>query len=174
MFQVLAALLAGAVQVSGGAEVNVSNLPGVFAAACLDGQARLSPGDAAKIGFDELPSALKQRLGRPASGNVWRLASGGRAYLYILDYPTGPGINPKICGVASDEMNLKSGAEMLDLRLAGGGRFSQPARTMQWLEPQDGYVATATTASNFKVLQVNWLDEADRSEGEKDRLLFPR
>ncbi|HZC38580.1 MAG TPA: hypothetical protein VE221_07895 [Sphingomicrobium sp.] len=101
------------------------------------------------------------------------MATGGRAYLYILDYPKARGINPKICGVASDEMNLKSGAEMLDLRLAGGGRFSQPARTMQWLEPQDGYVATATTASNFKVLQVNWLNAADRSEGEKDRLLFP-
>jgi hypothetical protein len=152
------ALLAAAAQPS----ESRANLPDLFAAVCLDGQARLSPGDVAKIKFDELPSGLKQRLGNPASGDVWQVGSGGRTYLYVLNYPDAPGVSPKICGLASDEMSLNSGAEMLDLRLAGGGRLDQAMRSRQWVSPRDGYIASATTASRFNVLQVNWLSTQDR------------
>ena len=167
MFQLLAAVTA-AVQLSNVGEVHVADLPGVFAAACLDGEAKLSVGEATKVSFDELPSAIKRQLGRPSSGDVWRLATGGRSYLYILNYPNHLGISPRICGVASDDMSLKSGVDMLDVRLAGDGRLHN-SRSMQWLRPEDGYVATATTASGINVLQVNWLSDADR-ELQKNQL----
>ena len=141
-------------------EVHVANLPDVFAAACLDGQIKLSAGEASKIDFEELPPRVKRGLGHPNSGDVWRLAYGD-SYLYILNYPDKPGVSPKICGVASDQMALKSGAGMLDMRLAGD-RLQHGSRTMQWLRPQDGYNAISTTAGLFNVLQVNWLSEADR------------
>ena len=149
-----------------------ANLPDLFAAVCLDGQARLSSGDVTKIKFDDLPSGLKQRLANPTSGDVWQVGTSGRTYLYVLNYPDAPGVSPKICGLASDEMSLNSGTAMLDLRLAGGGRMEQAMRSRQWVNPHDGYIATATTASRFNVLQVNWLSGHDRKRmsGEVGRL----
>src|SRR5205823_5302150 len=77
-----------------------ANLPDLFAAVCLDGQARLSPEYVTKIKFDDLPSGLKQRLANPTSGDVWQVGTSGRTYLYALNYPDAPGVSPKICGLA--------------------------------------------------------------------------
>ena len=162
MLTIIAALLTGAAAATGASDAQVGNLPGVFAATCLDGQARLSAGDVTPIGFDGLPSALQERLGRPASAKVWRLNSSGHSYLYILDYAATPGVSPKICGLASDVMDLTTAADALGARVAGGMERSG-LRSAQWLNAKDGYVATATTASQFNVLQISWMSDADRA-----------
>lgn len=151
-------LLIGTAQASVAASVEVGNLPGVFAATCLDGAARLSKGDVTKIGFADLPSSLQSRLDRPQSGDVWRLNTAGRSYLYVLNYAPGPGVSPKVCGLASDEMSLDSASDLLDIRLTGG-RSPERARAMEWPRPQDGYVAIATRAGDFNVAQVSWLSD---------------
>lgn len=157
----VAALLSAAA-VTGANDVQVSNLPAVFEAACLDGQARLSAADVTPISFDSLPSALRKGLGRPASAKVWQLSSSGRSYLYILDYSAAPGVSPKICGLASDLMDLNMAAAALGARVAGGVERNR-LRSAQWLNAKDGYVATATSASQFNVLQISWMSDADRA-----------
>lgn len=139
---------------------SVPHLTRVFSAACLDGQVRLSADEAVRSSFEQLPRILQKRLGRPISADVWRL-SGGESYLYMLTYPDQPGTSSRICGVASDQSDLEGGAAMLDVRLTGD-RLQHGSRTMQWLRPQDGYNAISTSAGQFRVLQVNWLSEADR------------
>jgi len=160
MLPFLAAVVAGTAQLSGAAEV--SNLPGLFESACLDGQAKLSAGEVTPISFDQLPSELREKLGQPASGKVWQLSTSGRSYLYLLDYQAGPGISPKVCGLASDAMDLRTAADALETRVAGTVTRNKP-RSAQWVNAADGYVATATTASTLNVLQISWLSEADKA-----------
>lgn len=142
--------------------VEIGNLPGVFEATCLDGQSHLSANDVSPVSFDQLPSGLKNSLGEPASAKVWQLHTAGRAYLYVLDYADRPGASPKVCGLASDTMNLTAAADRLQLRVTGQVN-ERNARSAQWLNAKDGYVATATTAASFNVLQISWLSEADRA-----------
>ena len=157
----IAALLAGAVA----AGAPASDPSGIFQATCLDGTARLSASDVSPSSFDQLPSDLRERLGRPASGNVWRLNAAGNAYLYVLDYAPGPGITPKVCGVASDSMDLNTAASALEVRV-GAGTSRQRTRTMQWVNVQDGYIATATTAAKYNVLQISWMSDADKAAAQ--------
>ncbi len=158
----IAAFLMSASHASAAAEPNLDSLPELFAAACLDGQARLSAGQVAAVSFDELPPDLRKRLGRPASGQVWQLRAPGRAYLYILNYEPREGVNPKICGLASDGMDLDDAADALEARIAGKV-LPNRLRSTEWLRPQDGYVAIATSAADFNVLQINWLSEDQRA-----------
>ena len=160
MFLTIAALLSVAAP-TGTTNVDVNDLSGVFEATCLDGQAHLSAGEVSPISFDQLPSGLRESLGRPATARVWRLNAAGRAYLYVLDYADAPGSSPKICGLASDTMNLTSATDRLQLRVTGQVN-ERNARTAQWLNAKDGYVATATTAASFNVLQISWLSQAGR------------
>ena len=164
-------LLAVAAQPSVVPEPHSMNLSGLFVAACLDGEARLPAGEVAKIAFDEVPSALKQRLRHPASGDIWRVRS-SQSYLYMLDYKDTPGDSPKICGLASDNLDLPVAVQTLNLRLSGGGSLQQAVRSMQWVNAKDGYIVTATRASGFDVLQVNWLGEKERKRltDEADQL----
>lgn len=162
MFKLITVFMIGASQASAVAGVEVSNLPGVFAATCLDGQARLSARDVTKIAFGDLPSSLREQLGGPASGDVWRLNTAGSSYLYVLNYAPGPGMNPKICGLASDEMSIDSASELLEHRLAGGS-YKGGARATEWFRVEDGYVALATKAGRFSVAQVNWLSDQERA-----------
>ena len=151
-----------AAQMSAGANLHTANLSGIFEAACIDGQAKLSAGDVHPISFDQLPATLRDRLGRPASGKVWHLDGTGQSYLYMLDYDASSGANPKVCGLASDSMDLNAGTVALAARVAGGMERSGQ-RSAQWLNAKDGYVATATTASQFKVLQISWLSESQKA-----------
>lgn len=163
MFKLISSvLLISAAQASLAASVEVSNLPGVFAATCLDGAARLSARDVTKINFGDLPESLRNKLDGPNSGDVWRLNTGGRSYLYVLNYVEGPGVSPKICGLASDEMSLDTAADLLDLRLAGG-TTPERARATQWIQAEDGYVAVATRTGSFNVVQVNWLSDKEKA-----------
>jgi hypothetical protein len=160
MLPFIALILAGAAQTSAAVDAQPATLPAVFEATCLDGQARLS---ATPIDFRQLPATLQKSLGQPTSSKVWQLNASGHSYLYILDYPTGSGVSPKICGLASDEMDLGSATNALGARVAGGVERSG-GRSAQWLNAKDGYVATATTAAQFKVLQISWLSDAQKAE----------
>ena len=162
MLTFLAVFLSGAAATAGASDANVSNLPGVFEATCLDGQAKLSAGDVTPIEFKQLPSALQATLGHPASGKIWQLSSSGHSYLYILEYGTAPGVSPKVCGLASDALDLKAGSDALETRVAGTVTRNKP-RSAQWLNARDGYVATATTAAKLNVLQISWMSEADKA-----------
>jgi hypothetical protein len=164
MLTFLAALLAGGAQVSM-ADAQPSSPQGVFEATCLDGSARLSPGMVTEVGFNGLPSDLRNSLGQPASGKVWRLNTSGRSYLYILEYGNAPGVSPKVCGLASDAMDLQMATDMLGTRVAGGTEAGG-GRSAQWVNARDGYVATATTAAQFKVLQISWFSDADRATAQ--------
>jgi len=161
MLSFLAAILAGSVQAPAASTAQLSDLPGVFAATCLDGQARLRANEVTPISFYQLPSGLREKLGRPASSKVWQLNAAGHSYLYLLDYQAGPGISPKICGLASDAMDLKTAGDALEMRVTGSVSRDR-LRSAQWLNAKDGYVATATTASTFNVLQVSWMNDTDR------------
>lgn len=146
------------------ADVQAANLPGVFEATCLDGHARLAASQVSPISFDQLPPSLQKELGKPASGSVWRLNTTGRAYLYVLNYEAGAGGSPKICGLAADGMDLNAATDVLGARL---GRVDRPkGQSVQWLSASDGYVATATAAEPFNVLQINWLSEADKAAAQ--------
>jgi|SRR5437870_9060592 len=160
MLPFIAVILAAGALTSAAVDAQPASLPGVFEATCLDGQARLS---ATPIDFRELPAALQRSLGRPASSKVWQLNAEGHSYLYILDYPQGPGLSPKICGLASDAMDLSTATKALGARVAGGMERSG-GRSAQWLNAKDGYVATATTAAQFNVLQISWLSADQKSE----------
>jgi hypothetical protein len=164
MLTFLAALLAGGAQVSM-ANVQPSSPQSVFEATCLDGSARLSSGMVTEVGFNGLPSDLRTSLGQPASGKVWRLNDSGRSYLYILEYGNAPGVSPKVCGLASDAMDLQMATDMLGTRVAGGLEAGG-GRSAQWVNVRDGYVATATTAAQFKVLQISWFSDADRATAQ--------
>lgn len=158
MLSFLIAILAGSSAV---AESQPSNLPGLFEAACLDGQAKLTAGEVTQISFDQLPAGLQKQLGRPASAKVWQLNSSGHSYLYLLSYNDARGVSPKICGLASDSMDLRTAGDSLEMRMTGGVSPSR-TRSTQWLNARDGYVATATTADAFRVLQISWMSTADR------------
>lgn len=159
----IAASLVGVSAVSVQAQSSVHALPEVFVAACLNGGARLSARQAETVSFEDLPSSLRERLGVPTSGQVWQLNGPGRAFLYILNYEPRPGVNPKICGLAADSMDLDAAADALEARIAGGVRPKR-LRGTEWLMPQDGYTAVATTADEFNVVQINWLSEEQRAE----------
>jgi hypothetical protein len=163
MLPFIAALLSGAAVTAGATDAQVGNLPGVFEATCLDGQAKLSAGEVTPSSFDQLPSSLRESLGRPASGNVWRLNTSGNSYLYVLNYPGGPGMSPKVCGLASDAMDLRTASDALGTRVAGGVERSSSGRSAQWLNARDGYIATATTAAELKVLQISWMSDEDKA-----------
>lgn len=160
MLTFLAAILAGSAQAS--VPTEVYDLSGLFQATCLDGQARLRANEVTAISFEQLPSGLRESLGQPTSGKVWRLNGSGRSYLYLLDYPAAPGNSSKICGLASDAMDLKTAGDALEMRVTGSVSRDR-MRSTQWLNPADGYVATATTAAAFGVLQISWMNDADRA-----------
>jgi len=172
MLTFLAAILSGAAVAAGAGDANVSNLPGLFEATCLDGQAKLSAGDVTPIEFNRLPSALQDTLGHPSSGKVWQLSSSGHSYLYILEYGGASG-SPKVCGLASDAMDLRAGSDALEARVAGGVTRNKP-RSAQWLNARDGYVATATTAAKLNVLQISWMSDADKAKAREQVDQLPR
>ena len=173
MLTLIAAALAGAASAPAIA-VSPTNLTGVFEATCLDGEAKFRAGELSAISFDQLPERLRDSLGRPASGKVWQLNSGGRSYLYMLDYDASrPGVSPKICGLASDSIDLKSAGDVLEARITGNVERNRP-RSAQWLNAKDGYVATATSAATLSVLQISWMSEADKAAAQAQVEQLPR
>jgi hypothetical protein len=154
------------------ADLTAAQLPEIFEAACLDGEAKLSPGTASPATFDALPSEVRHELGKPSSAKIWRLSGSGNAFLYLLDYEPAPNMNPRICGLASDQMDYGNAADAVEMRVTG--RVSpKTMRTTEWLNPAGGYSALATRAGNFKVLQVNWLSDLQRAQIVKAQSAIP-
>lgn len=173
MLTLIAAALAGAVPTPATA-ASAANLTGVFQATCLDGQARFSPNELSAISFDQLPAGLRDSLGRPSSGKVWQINDGSKSYLYMLDYDaTRPGISPRVCGLASDSIDLKAAGDALEARITGNVERNRP-RSAQWLNAKDGYVATATSAATLGVLQISWMSEADKADAQAQVASLPR
>ena len=170
MLPYLAAVLAGAAQASGA--VPATDLSGVFQATCLDGQAKLRANEVSAISFDQLPAVLRESLGRPASGKIWQLNAAGRSYLYMLDYPDASGASSKVCGLASDSMDMRTAGDQLEARVTGSVARNRP-RSAQWLNARDGYVATATTASNLNVLQISWMSAAAKATAQQQVAQLP-
>lgn len=166
MVPALAAFLLSNSAVLPAADVGATDLPQLFVSACLDGQARLSPGSAEAITFDALPANLRLSLGSPQSSQVWRLTGPGHGYLYVLSYPEGRTTSPKVCGLASDEMNYGSAADMVEMRVTGAVH-PRVGQSVQWLSLDGGYNALATTAGDFKVLQIEWLSDEQRAQAVK-------
>jgi hypothetical protein len=166
MFATMAALLLNSATPLPAADLVATELPQLFQAACLDGQAKLSPGSASPVGFDGLPAKLKRALGTPASGQVWRLNTQGSAYLYILNYPAGPESSPRVCGIASDLMNSQAAQDTIEMRV--NGRLSgEHNPSMEWLSPHEGYRALVTRNGKFRVMQVDMLSDAQRDQAMK-------
>jgi len=143
--------------------IGADRLPDMFVAACLDGTVAMSPGEASRIGVGELPADLRKKLGRPASGNAWRLSTADHSYLYVLNYPPGGPHDTRICGLASEDMRMDSAASAVDLRM-NGYVGAEKLSGLQWLMPKDGYVATIARAGRFNVAQINWLSESGRAK----------
>ena len=162
MIGALAALLLGSANPPA-ADLAAAQLPELFEAACLDGEAKLAPGSVTPVTFDALPPELRQSLGKPTSAKIWRLSGSGQAFLYLLDYQPDRYTNPRICGLASDEMDYTSAANAVEMRVTGQVS-PKTMRTTEWLNAKGGYSALATTAGPFKVLQVNWLTDTQRAE----------
>jgi len=143
------------------APTEVADLPKLFEAACMDGQVHFAPGAAAPITFKELPRELRGNLGKPSSGQVWRLSGNSNAFLYLLNYDNRRDMSPRVCGVASDQLDYVAAAQALEVRLTGTVHPGE-TRSSEWISPQNGYRALATRTGKFKVIQVNWLNEAQR------------
>ena len=171
MIGAIAALMLNGASVLPATDLAATDLPQFFEAACLDGEAKLSPGAASAIAFDALPGDIRESLGKPSSAKVWRLSGSGRAYLYLLDYQ-GPDESPRICGLASDQMNYTSAADAVEKRVTGEVH-PRTMRTTEWINPKGGYSALATTSGEFKVLQVNWLSDSQRQQLIKIQAAIP-
>lgn len=162
MVTVIAALVLSASAAPAPPVMDTSRLPETFVAACLDGRVTLSHGEARAVSVDELPQELRRKLGKPTSGQAWQLQTGGRTYLYLLNYDAAQADDAKICGLASETMSLNVAADAVEKRMTGYVG-SERLDGMQWLMPSDGYVATVTKAGDFNVAQINWLSEIGRA-----------
>lgn len=154
-----AALLAGAAVPAG---AQVGDLPSLFVAACLDGRVSLLPGSS-PVSFESLPRDLRRDLGEPAAARVWRVGAQSSAFLYLLDYPPTGRSEQRICGVASQDIDVHAAADAIELRVAGAV-YPNRARSIKWTDPDGNYTALVTTAGKFEVLQVNWLSDEARAK----------
>lgn len=131
----------------------------VFGSACLEGAAKFTPGEAAPVSLAELPPTLRQRFGAPLSGTVWRLNSTEPSYLYVLNYKPGRNISPTVCGIASAAIVLRPAMDFLGKRVNGPalGDLHSAVTGAEWLSPQEGYIAVATKAGDFTIMELKEL-----------------
>jgi len=169
----LLALLALAAA-SPAAAASSSDVVRLFESACLDGQAQLPAGEALKVGFNQLPAVLQQRLNSPASANVWRISGDRQAYLYLLEYSASGDAARKICGVASEGIDLQSASAAVERRVAGSVLPRKADESSQWIQLNDGYLATATHVGDLKVLQINWLSPQELRAADAHLSAVPR
>jgi hypothetical protein len=59
-------------------------------------------------------------------------------------------------------MDYGDAADAVEMRITGHVS-SKTTLATEWLNPAAGYSALATKAGSFKVLQVNWLSDAQRA-----------
>jgi len=163
---IAAAVLLGGANPVFAATVASDGLPTLFVSACLDGSAKLAPGEAAASSLGALPRGVRQRLGKPVSAQVWKLNTPDQSFLYLLQYADDPKVIPRVCGLASEEMNLRAAADAVELRVTGEVH-RRSMDSIEWTDPQGGFTALATSAGKFKVIQINWLSDAQRAAAIK-------
>ena len=136
-------------------------LESLFISTCFDGQVTLKEGDARKVDFASLPADLRGKLGSPARADVWQLSGPGSVYLYNLKFDA-PGLSPHVCGIAANSMQFRPAVGTLAAFLNSSDDAEDESMSREWWRPQDGYVAVASRVSDYTVLQVNQLSEAQR------------
>lgn len=166
MVTVLAAALLGSGTMPLETALAARDLPALFVSACLDGEAKLAPADAVPITYSELPRRLQKRIRKPASGQIWHLNVPGRAYLYVIEYPPARNASPRVCGLASDQMDSSVAKQLVERRVMGRV-YSETAKSMQWIDPKGGFIATVTTAGEFEILQTDLLSDVQRAALKK-------
>jgi hypothetical protein len=144
------------------------SLESIFISACLDGSVRLGEQGAQPIQFDALPKTLKSKLAKPSKAQVWRLQSPGHSYLYMMEYDDRK-LSPKVCGVASDQLNIGPAADAVAYRLSASQGLGPGAVTTEWHFPEEGYFALASRIHGYTVLQVNHMSELQRKEALRTR-----
>jgi len=141
-------------------------LENLFLSACFDGSVKLTPSQAQPVQFDALPSALRRKFGSPSKAQVWKLQTAGNSYLYTFDYDK-RNMSPKVCGLASDSLQLRSAADAVAYRLKASRDIEPQAVTTEWWRADQGYMALASRVRDYTVLQVNWLSDEQRKEALK-------
>jgi hypothetical protein len=138
--------------------ISPDQLPNLFISACLEGKAQTTAGSASQIGFDDLPKAIRSRLGKPSEAQVWKLNGADDAYLYSLSY-TDRSFSPRICGVVGQSLVLRPASAAVETHLRGGAPAAGSYRPVEWLNEEAGYRALATRTGGYTILQVNWLKD---------------
>lgn len=148
--------------------VYANSLESIFISACLDGSVRLGQQDAQPVQFDNLPKALKAKLGHPDRTQVWRLQSPGRSYLYMVEYDDRD-LSPKVCGLASDQLKITPATDAIASRLNASAGLGDRRATTEWHFPEQGYYALASRVHEYTVLQVNQMSDFQRREALRNR-----
>ena len=161
MLPLATAMLLGAA--AGQVMVTPDRLPSLFVAACLNGSVRPSDWSATRIDFGGMPAAVRRDLGKPSEAQAWKVYSSYPAYLYVLSYADR---DSRVCGVASEGLQLRDATAAVEARLLG--RTSAGGAQMngtEWLDEKAGYRALAIRKGGYTVLQLNWLNK-DHAESQ--------
>lgn len=148
-------------------------LEAVFMSACFAGAVKLDAGQESPISLADLPSNLRRRFGNPQSGEVWRLNSSAPTYLYILNFRPDPRTSPKVCGLATESIKIEPAIRFLGERVNGPSldSFHENFAGAEWLDAEHGYVAVASSAESFTLLEVKQLT---REQQQRALKIVPR
>jgi hypothetical protein len=161
--RVIVSLVAGALAVvlpqPAAAQIDPGDLESIFNTACFQGEVTLAPGQETPITLADLPSSLRRRFGKHVSESVWQLNSTTPTYLFIVNYKPSRTTSPKVCGLATQSLDINHEIKVLGARL--NGPSLTPLRMTitgaQWLDAERGYIAAATKADHYTVLEVKQL-----------------
>ncbi len=159
LFSLLVGALAFVSPQPAAAQVDPADLEEIFASACFQGEVKLAPGQESPTTLADLPSSLRRRFGKHLSESVWRLNSTTPTYLFIVNYKPSRTTSPKVCGLATQSLDINHEIKMLGARL-NGPSLTQLHMTItgaEWLDAEHGYVAAATKADEYTVLEVKQL-----------------
>ncbi len=143
-------------------------LENLFISACFNGSVRVGEGQAETVGFDALPSPIRNQLKTPSKAQVWKLRSAGDTYLYMLEY-SDPKRSPQVCGLTSDQLPMSHGVDAVAYYLRSSNDVDPRSFGREWWMPEEGYMALATRIRGYTTLQVNRLSEWQRSEALENR-----
>ena len=166
---IIALAIAAATNIGAAAQspVHADSLENIFISACLDGSVNLGEQGAEPVQFDALPKDIRRKLAKPIKAQVWQLRSAGHSYLYMMEYDD-KDLSPKVCGVASDQLNMSPAADAVAHRLNASS--AEPgAVTTEWHFPEAGYFALASRIHEYTVLQVNHMSDVQRKEALRNR-----
>jgi hypothetical protein len=141
------------------AQMPAQQLEAIFMSACFGGAVKLDPGQESAIALGDLPSNLRRRFGKPLSANLWRLNSSTPSYLYVITFRPEKTTSPKVCGLATQSIEIGPAIEFLGSQLNGPSldSFHEGFTGAGWLDAKMGFVAVASKSDNFTVMEVKQL-----------------